>query len=75
MKKSYLNKKTKNLLKHLNSILLIGIKISVILALLNACKRTEYIYTEPLKEPITCINTIKTPFDMATCLNEYKYKY
>ena len=75
MKKLYLNKKMKNSLKFLKPILLIGIKISVILTLLNACKRTEYIYTEPLKEPINCINTIKTPLDMAMCLNEYKHKY
>lgn len=43
--------------------------------LLNACKHTEYIYKEPIKPPITCIDTIKTPLDMALCLKEYKLKY
>ena len=43
--------------------------------LLNSCKKIEYIYKEPIKEPITCINNIKTPLDMAKCLNEYKVKY
>lgn len=49
--------------------------IFLILMLLNACKKTEYIYKELPKEPITCINAIKTPLDMANCLNEYKLKY
>ena len=69
------NKKIGNLLKQQKTILLIGIKILATLMLLNSCKKIEYIYKEPIKEPITCINNIKTPLDMAKCLNEYKVKY
>ena len=54
---------------------LIGILIFLTLLLLSSCKQTEYIYTETPKEPILCIDTIKTPLDMANCLNEYKLKY
>lgn len=54
---------------------LIGILISLTLLLLSSCKQTEYIYIDTPKEPILCINEIKTPLDMANCLNEYKLKY
>jgi hypothetical protein len=43
--------------------------------LLNACKQIEYVYIEAPREPITCIDVIQTPMDMATCLAEYKVKY
>lgn len=49
--------------------------ILAILLLLNACKQTEYVYVEVPREPITCIGKIKTPLDMAMCLDEYKLKY
>jgi hypothetical protein len=54
---------------------LIGLLILAILLLLNACKQTEYVYVEPERVPITCIDHIKTPLDMAKCLNEYKTRY
>ena len=54
---------------------LIGILIFLTLLLLSSCKQIEYIYIDIPKEPILCINTIKTPLDMANCLNEYKLKY
>ena len=75
MKKSHSNNKQKNLKKLQLKILLIGIEISVILMLLSSCKKTEYIYTTLPKEPIICIDNIKTPLDMANCLQEYKLKY
>ena len=75
MKKLFLKSKKKNSALKQKKILLIGILISVIPMLLNACKHTEYIYKEPIKPPITCIDTIKTPLDMALCLKEYKLKY
>lgn len=43
--------------------------------LLSSCKNIEYVYVETPKEPITCIDRIKTPLDMANCLAEYKTKY
>lgn len=55
--------------------LLIGILILALVLLLNGCKQIEYVYIETPREPITCIDTIKTPLDMATCLQEYKVKY
>lgn len=55
--------------------LLIGTLILVTVLLLSACKQIEYIYVEPERVPITCIDEIKTPLDMAKCLNEYKLRY
>jgi hypothetical protein len=55
--------------------LLIGITILVIVLLLSGCKQIEYVYVETPREPITCIDAIKTPLDMVKCLNEYKVKY
>ncbi|MBR5599650.1 MAG: hypothetical protein IKW39_06385 [Alphaproteobacteria bacterium] len=75
MKKYYLKTKIKNFRNYLNKIPLTGIKILVILLLLGSCKKIEYVYVTPPKEPINCISKIKTPLDMATCLNEYKLKY
>ena len=75
MKNYNLNNKTKNLHAYRLKILLTGIKILVIPLLLGSCKKIEYVYITPPKEPITCIQYIKTPLDMATCLNEYKLKY
>ncbi len=42
---------------------------------LASCTNVEYVYVETPREPITCIDTIKTPMDMAKCLAEYKVKY
>lgn len=42
--------------------------------LLNGCKGSEAVYQEIPREPITCIERIKTPLDMAKCLNEYKLR-
>jgi hypothetical protein len=42
---------------------------------LASCTQTEYVYKEVPREPITCIERIKTPLDMAKCLAEYKAKY
>ena len=50
-------------------------QILVTLTLLSSCKRIEYVYLEMPKEPIICIDKIKTPLDMANCLSEYKLKY
>lgn len=47
----------------------------VIVFLLTACTRTEFVYVEVPREPINCIDSIKTPLDMAKCLAEYKAKY
>lgn len=55
--------------------LLIGIMIFLIVLLLNGCKQIEYVYIETPREPIYCIDNIKTPLDMASCLQEYKIKY
>jgi hypothetical protein len=43
--------------------------------LLCACTKTEIQYVEVEREPITCIDDIKTPLDMAKCLTIYKQKY
>ena len=75
MKKLFLKNTKMNSNKKQKKIHLIGIGILVILMLLNACKQIEYVYIEPPKPPITCIDNIKTPLDMATCLKEYKLKY
>lgn len=56
-------------------VLLTGIIILAIVLLLSGCKQVEYIYVETPKEPIYCIDNIKTPLDMAGCLQEYKIKY
>lgn len=73
--------KTKNYEEQYEKIkiaLLIGIKILVLLcllSLLNGCMRKEIQYIELEREPITCIEKIKTPEDMLECLNEYSIKY
>lgn len=54
---------------------LTGIILLLILMLLGSCKQIEYVYVEAPREPITCIDSIKIPLDMATCLQEYKVKY
>lgn len=59
--------------KQLRTKLLIGAFISAILLLLSGCKQIEYVEVE--RQPITCIDEIKTPLDMAKCLNEYKQRY
>lgn len=51
------------------------IKILPLLLILPACATEKIIYMEAPKEPITCVNSIKTPMDMAKCLTEYKVKY
>ena len=53
---------------------LIGIGISAAVPLLNACKGAEIVCQPIEREPITCIERIKTPLDMAKCLNEYKIR-
>lgn len=55
--------------------LLIGITILVILLLFCGCSQTKVVYVEPERVPITCIDHIKTPIDMAKCLSEYKIRY
>ena len=52
--------------------LLIGIFLLVTVLLFCGCKQIEYVYIEPERVPITCIDDIKTPLDMAKCLYEYK---
>lgn len=42
---------------------------------LASCTQTEYVYREIPREPITCIERINTPLDMAKCLAEYKAKF
>lgn len=42
---------------------------------LVSCAKTEYVYIEPQREPITCHQEIQTYLDMAKCLEEYKVKY
>lgn len=54
---------------------MIGWLILAILLLLSGCSRIEYVYVEPEKVPVTCIDHIKTPLDMAKCLEEYKERY
>lgn len=51
------------------------IKILPLLLVLSACASEKIVYVEAPKEPITCIDSIKTPMDMAKCLTEYKVKY
>ena len=53
---------------------LIGFIILSILPLLSSCADTEVVYVELPLEPIDCIEHIKTPLDMAKCLNEYKLR-
>lgn len=43
--------------------------------LLGGCVRTEYVYRETPREPVTCYKHLKTFLDMAKCLEEYKAKY
>lgn len=52
-------------------------KAIIILAavFLTACTQERIIYRDIPREPITCINRIKTPLDMAKCLAEYSAKY
>lgn len=46
----------------------------ILAILLSSCaSKIEYIEIE--REPITCIDSIKTPLDMAKCLGEYQLKY
>ena len=52
---------------------LIGMLTLVTLMLLSSCVKTKYV--EVQRETITCYKTIKTPLDMAKCLEEYKTKY
>lgn len=47
----------------------------MVLCLITSCTKDRYVYVELPREPITCIDGIKTPLDMATCLAEYKEKY
>lgn len=49
--------------------------ILLVILILSACTRVEYVYIEPEKVPITCIDDIKTPLDMAKCLQEYRTRY
>lgn len=66
----------KNLSKRLLWIkALIGTLILATVLLSSGCKQTEYVYIEPERVPITCIDDIKTPLDMAKCLSEYKERY
>lgn len=54
---------------------MIGIKILVIALLLSGCVQTRTEYIELKREDITCQNYIKTPLDMAKCLQTYMIKY
>lgn len=50
--------------------------IFLFIILLTSCvTRTEYVYVEPQREPITCHRHLKTFLDMAKCLEIYKAKY
>ena len=51
------------------------IKILPLLLILSSCAGEKIVYVEAPKEPITCVDSIKTPMDMAKCLTEYKVKY
>lgn len=51
------------------------IKLLPFLLVLSACATEKIVYVEAPKEPITCVDSIKTPMDMAKCLTEYKVKY
>ena len=46
----------------------------MILLLTSCVTKTEYVYVEPQREPITCHKTMKTFLDMAKCLEDYKIK-
>lgn len=46
----------------------------MILSLLG-CVKTEYVYIEPQRVPITCHRTVKTPLEIAQCLEIYKEHY
>ena len=64
-------KKRSNLVKNL-----VGIGLFLLMMLfLFGCTKTEYVYVEPQREPITCHKHIKTYLDIAKCLEEYKVKY
>ena len=54
---------------------LIGTALCLLILLLCGCARTEYVYVEAPREPITCHRHMKTFLDMAKCLEEYKAKY
>lgn len=51
------------------------IRIIPLFLLLVGCAHEKIVYVETPREPITCIDSIKTPLDMAKCLTEYKVKY
>lgn len=76
-RKFYLVSEIESLKKKQKTInqVLIGTLIFLIVLLLSGCKQTEYVYVKLPPEPITCIDNIKTPLDMAKCLKEYKVKY
>jgi hypothetical protein len=42
---------------------------------IQSCSRVEYVYVERPKVPITCHETVKTPLDLAKCLEVYKEHY
>lgn len=55
---------------------LVGIGLFLLMILfLFGCTKTEYVYTEAPRKPITCHKHIKTYLDVAKCLEEYKVKY
>ena len=55
---------------------LVGIGLFLLMTLfLFGCTKTEYVYKETPKQPITCHRHIKTYLDMAKCLEEYKVFY
>ena len=56
-------------------LILIGLLILVAVMLLSSCSQTKVVYVEAERQPITCIDSIKTPLDMAKCLAEYKQRY
>jgi hypothetical protein len=49
--------------------------IFLLIVLLTGCGRTEYVYIETPREPVTCHRHLKTFLDMAKCLEEYKAKF
>ena len=59
----------------LKRAVLIGTALCLLILLLCGCARTEYVYVEAPREPITCHRHMKTFLDMAKCLEEYKAKY
>lgn len=65
-------------LTEIKQIVLIGTQVLValfLLSLLNSCTKTEIVYVEVPREPVTCIDSLDTPTDMLECLNEYSIKY